>query len=66
VLFCYGYPGDVNEVPVTMGFYATRDPVPETELRQRCLTFLSEFADIRIRVTTLEWLPVTDRSARKE
>ena len=25
VMFCYGYPGDVNEVPVTMGFYATRE-----------------------------------------
>jgi predicted SAM-dependent methyltransferase len=59
VLFCYGYPGDVNEVPVTMGFYATCEAIPQAELRQRCVSFLEQFADTRIRMGTLEWLPHT-------
>lgn len=59
VMFCYGYPGDVNEVPVTMGFYATCETVAPAELRQRCLAFLRPFADTRIRLATLEWLPPT-------
>ena len=57
VLFCYGYPGDVNEVPVTMGFYATCEAAAPADLRQRCLAFLSQFADTRIRLATLEWIP---------
>ena len=57
VMFCYGYPGDVNEVPVTMGFYATCEALNQAELRQRCLAFLGQFADTRIRLATLEWLP---------
>jgi predicted SAM-dependent methyltransferase len=56
VLFCYGYPGDVNEVPVTMGFYASRDAAATGELRQACLAFLQPFADTRIRLNTLEWI----------
>ena len=60
VMFCYGYPGDVNEVPVTMGFYATRDSVPVAELQRRCTAFLTPFADTRIRLTTLQWLPATE------
>ena len=28
VMFCYGYPGDDHELPVTMGFYATGTPAP--------------------------------------
>jgi predicted SAM-dependent methyltransferase len=56
VMFCYGYPGDVNEVPVTMGFYATCEAIGPAELRQRCLAFLERFADTRIRIATLEWL----------
>jgi hypothetical protein len=58
VIFCYGYPGDTNEVPVTMGFYATRAPGGHEELRQQCLGFLGQFADRRIRLQTLEWLAV--------
>jgi hypothetical protein len=61
VMFCYGYPGDVNEVPVTMGFYATCEAVAPAELRRRCLSFLGQFADTRIRLATLEWLPRTGR-----
>jgi hypothetical protein len=57
VMFCYGYPGDVNEVPVTMGFYATCEAMTPADLRERCLSFLSQFADTRIRLATLEWLP---------
>jgi predicted SAM-dependent methyltransferase len=56
VMFAYGYPGDVNEVAVTMGFYATRDPSTPEELRRRCLAFLQPFADTRIRLETLQWL----------
>jgi predicted SAM-dependent methyltransferase len=57
VMFCYGYPGDANEVPVTMGFYATAHLLPETDLRQRGRALLAGFADTRIRLATLEWLP---------
>jgi len=56
VMFCYGYPGDVHEVPVTMGFYATRQRLSSDELRRMCATFLEQFADTRIRLPTLEWL----------
>ena len=62
VMFCYGYPNDTNEVPVTMGFYAVTEPVAAAELRTRCLAFLQPLADVRIRLATLEWLsPPGDR-----
>ena len=57
VMFCYGYPGDTNEVPVTMGFYATSEAAAPAALRRQCLSLLDQFADIRIRLGTLEWLP---------
>jgi predicted SAM-dependent methyltransferase len=56
-IFCYGYPGDVNEVPVTMGFYATRELVADADLRQRSLALLGQFDGLRLRLATLEWLP---------
>ena len=56
VMFCYGYPLDTNEVPVTMGFYATAETTASAALRQQCLAFLEPFADVRIRLATLEWL----------
>ena len=56
VMFAYGYPGDVNEVPVTMGFYAIREACAPEKLRRQCLAFLDQFADTRIRLQTLEWL----------
>lgn len=56
VAFCYGYPGDVNEVPVTMGFYATCEAVAPADLRTQCLAFLGQFADTRVRLGTLQWL----------
>jgi hypothetical protein len=61
-MFRYGYPGDVNEVAVTMGFYATCEAVAPNDLRRRCLAFLSQFADTRIRLATIEWLPSTRSS----
>ncbi len=56
VMFCYGYPGDANEVAVTMGFYATAEVKTVDRLRADCLAFLNQFADVRIRVATLSWL----------
>jgi predicted SAM-dependent methyltransferase len=56
VMFAYGYPGDVNEVPVTMGFYATREACPADDLQRRCLEFLERFRDTRIRLQTITWL----------
>ena len=56
VIFCYGYPGDDHELPVTMGFYGTGTLVPAEELRGACLEFLARFADQRIRMNTLTWL----------
>jgi predicted SAM-dependent methyltransferase len=63
VMFCYGYPGDAHELPVTMGFYATRAVRPPEDIRAACLSFLAPFADTRIRLATLEWLaaPATPR-----
>jgi hypothetical protein len=55
-MFSYAYPGDVNEVSVTMGFYATRDACPADEITRRCLAFLERFADTRIRLQSLQWL----------
>jgi predicted SAM-dependent methyltransferase len=55
-MFCYGYPGDANEVPVTMGFYAVAGAKPAERLKAECLAFLNQFADVRIRIATLEWL----------
>lgn len=56
VMFCYAYPGDYAELSVTMGFYASRSPQPTEELRAACLAFLERFADIRIRMASIEWL----------
>jgi predicted SAM-dependent methyltransferase len=62
-IFCYAYPGDVNEVPVTMGFYAVGEVLAQPTLQQQCLTLLRQFADTRIRLGTLQWLAV-DRPSR--
>ena len=56
VMFAYAYPDDLNEVAVTMGFYATRERCAADELQRRCLAFLQRFADTRIRLQTLTWL----------
>lgn len=56
VMFCYGYPGDDAELPVTMGFYASKQPRSVEDQRNECLAFLQRFADKRIRMSTLEWL----------
>ena len=56
-MFCYGYPGDSCELPVTMGFYATRHAQSGDAMRRACLSFLEPFADTRIRLGTLDWLP---------
>jgi predicted SAM-dependent methyltransferase len=56
VMFCYGYPGDDHELPVTMGFYASTTAMSAASLREQCLAFLSRFADRRIRMSTLTWL----------
>lgn len=58
VMFCYGYPGDVNEVPVTMGFFASRSSRSEAQLKKDAESFLQRFADKKIRMQTLEWLHV--------
>lgn len=56
VMFCYGYPGDDHELPVTMGFYATGTPAPVERMREGALTLLGRFADQRVRMNTLAWL----------
>lgn len=56
VLFCYGYPGDDHELPVTMGFYATKMPTAVSQLQRDCRAFLERFADKRIRLSTLTWI----------
>jgi hypothetical protein len=56
VVFCYGYPGDEHELPVTMGFYATVNASPTDRLRDGCLAFLERFADTRVRLASLQWL----------
>lgn len=56
VLFCYGFPGDVHELPVSMGFYASRDHRPGEQLQSEVLSFLARFADQKVRMSTLEWI----------
>lgn len=56
VLFCYAYPGDAHELPVNLGFYATKSTRGREALREECRTFLARFADQRIRMSTLAWL----------
>jgi hypothetical protein len=56
VMFCYGYPGDDHELPVTMGFYATGTAAPVARMREDALTLLGRFADQRVRMNTLTWL----------
>lgn len=56
VMFCYAYPGDVHELPVSMGFYASRHTRSVESLQTDCLSFLQRFADVRIRLGTLQWL----------
>ena len=56
VMFCYGFPGDVHEMPVTMGFYASRDQRSTEQLQSEVTAFLVRFADTKIRMMTLEWL----------
>jgi hypothetical protein len=46
-------------VAVTIGFYATCETPAPAELRQQCLPFLGQFADTRLPLSTLEWLPQT-------
>lgn len=58
VMFCYGYPGDDAEIPVTMGFYATRSAMPVERLRDDGLAFVKRFAGVRIRLTTLQWIDI--------
>lgn len=64
VMFCYGYPGDQHEMPVTMGFYATAASRPEPELRAECEAFLARFAGPKIRLRTLEWLPTRNGNSK--
>ena len=45
-----------NEVPVTMGFYAVAGAKPGGSPEGGVPLFLNQFADVRIRVATLEWL----------
>lgn len=56
VVFCYAYPGDVNEMPVNMGFFSKCINIPSENLRDECLMFLRRFEGTRIRLNTLEWL----------
>ena len=56
VMFCYGYPGDTAELPVTMGFYAARSARSADRLREESREFLQRFADVRIRLATLQFL----------
>jgi hypothetical protein len=55
-IFCYAYPGDDHELPVTMGFYATTRETPREHLRYACTAFLQRFADTRVRMASLQWL----------
>ena len=43
VVFCYAYPGDVNEMPVNMGFFSKCMNIPSENLRDECLAFLTHF-----------------------
>ncbi len=55
--FCYVYPGE--ELPVSIGFYASRDARSQERLREDCLTLLRQFDGKKILLRTLRWLDKT-------
>ncbi len=58
VMFCYAYPGDAQDLPVSMGFYASHDERPAERLQSEAREFLSRVANKKITMQSLEWLPV--------
>ncbi len=56
VMFCYAYPGDAQELPVSMGFYATRNERSIAQLQGEAAAFLMRFADKKIRLHSIQWL----------
>ncbi len=54
VEFCYVYPGE--ELPVSMGFYGSRDSRERDRLREDCVGLLSQFDGKKILLKTIEWL----------
>jgi predicted SAM-dependent methyltransferase len=56
VQFTYVYPGEPQEVPVSMGFYATSDGRGRNRLREDCTSFLACFDTRKISLDTIAWL----------
>ncbi|MBP2655656.1 MAG: hypothetical protein H6Q73_3225 [Firmicutes bacterium] len=58
VIFCYGFPGDYVELPVTMGFFAMKQQDHQDFTRQVCRNFLKNFDGTYLRMKTLQFLSV--------
>jgi len=56
VFFCYSFPGDTNELPICMGFYASKAVLTKDQLKANAENFLKQFDDKKIRMKSLEWL----------
>jgi len=55
-MFVYAFPGDVNEVPVNMGFYATSRLVSAESIERACIQFLQDFDGRFVRLATVEFI----------
>lgn len=55
--FCYAYPGE--ELPLSIGFYGSRDARTRDRLHEDCRLCLGQFDGKKILLRTLEWLDGT-------
>jgi hypothetical protein len=54
-LFQYCYTGEEGR-PVSCGFFATKSPLAEADLRRQCLAFLTANASQKVILDTVRWL----------
>jgi predicted SAM-dependent methyltransferase len=55
-IFCYGFPGDYVELPVTMGFFAMKQKEHKDFTGQICRNFLKNLDGVYLRMNTLQFL----------
>ena len=58
-IFCYSFPGDYNEMPVSIGFYAMVSSKGAASIKEACLIFLGALGALqvkKIRLNSIEFL----------
>jgi predicted SAM-dependent methyltransferase len=56
VMFTYAFPGDTNQVSVTMGFFTTKTDKTQEQLKEECLNFIKQFDDRYLILRTLQFI----------